>query len=192
MKKSFFLNSDTVKFLVTSSGPGVFGFINFIEKKVWISYSENVTEAIVRNIKLIETRQHKIRKMDGWDICVFERSENKASAKKNFQVYCKSYRSKGLEVLNKEFNVKIWGEIARDFRDPSKFLYYIWAGTTSAKRSASLAIFEQAQAGEEYLKNFKKGKVGELSPMSRRLVIEYKKLDMNKQQYQRLFGNEAL
>lgn len=192
MKKSFFLNSETKKFLVTSSGPGVFGFINFIEKKVWISYSENVTEAIVRNIKLIESRQHKIRKMDGWDICVFERSENKAEAKKNFQVYCKSYRTKGLEVLNKEFTVKVWGEIGRDFRDPSKFLYYVWAGTTSYKRSVILAIFEQVDVGETYLKNFKKGKVGELTPISKRLMIEYKKLDINKLDYKRLFGNEAL
>lgn len=190
MKKSFFLNSETTKFLVTNNCPGVFGFINFVEKKAWLSYSENLTEAIIRNIKLIDTKQHKIRKTDGWDICVFERSENKAEAKKNFRVYCQNYKDKGLEILNKEFRYQVWGEIGRDFRNKDAFLYYVCMGGKKAR--GVLAVFEKAEEGELYLKNFKKGKVLDQTQISKRLLIEYKKIDFTHKEYQGLFINEII
>lgn len=186
MKKSFFLNKDHVKILVTSSCPGVFGFINFIDKKAWLSYSENVTEAIIRNIKLIDSRQHKIKDLETWDVCIFERSKTKQEAKSNFRVYCQNYKAKGLEILNKELKYKIWGEIDKDFRDPNKFLYYVWLGNKTLKQ-ALLGIFDKAEIGEQYLKDFKAGKGTEFPPSSRRLVMEFKGTDFNKKEYESLF-----
>lgn len=156
-----------------------------MEKKVWISYSENLVEAIVRNIKLIETRQHKIRNLENWDLCIFERSENKTEAQKNFRLYCQNYRNKGLEILNREFKYKVWGSIEEDFRDNTKFLYYIWLGTKS--RRVPLGIFEKALEGEKILKEFKLGQVKEFPASSKRLVIEYKGMDRDSKEYKRLF-----
>lgn len=156
-----------------------------MEKKVWISYSENLVEAIARNIKLINSKQHKIRNLEDWDLCIFERSENKTEAQKNFRLYCQNYRSKGLEILNREFKYKIWGSIEEDFRDNTKFLYYIWLGTKT--RKVALGIFEKATEGEKILKEFKSGQIKEFPISSKRLVIEYKKIDKDSQEYKRLF-----
>lgn len=186
MKKAVFLNKELNKFLVTSSCPGVYGFINFIEKKVWLSYSENVTEALARNIKLVETRQHIIKNLEHWDICVFEKSDSKQEAKNNFRLYCQSYHKKGLQVLNREFKYKVWGVIEEDFRDKSKFLYYIWIGTKT-KKQAVLGIFEKATDGERYLKEFKAGKPTEFPPSSKRLVLEYKNTDLNQKEFKQIF-----
>lgn len=186
MKKAIFLNQETKKFLVTNGFPGVFGFINFIEKKAWLSYSENVSEAIIRNAKLIQTRQHKIRNLDNWDICIFENTKTKQEAKNAFRIYCQNYRSKGLEILNKELKYKVWGEIGQDFRDQTKFLYFIWAGVKGG-RPAVLGMFESATEGERYLKEFKAGKVTDFPPSSRRLVIDYRGTDFNQKEYKRLF-----
>lgn len=191
MKGPKFLQKEFLSFLVTSSSPGVFGFINFMEKKVWVSYSENVSEAILRNIKLIETRQHRIKNLEGWDVCVFTKTEDKNSAKNHFRIVCQNYRSKGLEVLNKEFNYKIWGIIEPHFKKSDEYLYYVWIGTKNRKM-AVLGIFDKALEGEEFLKKFKKTNSLEFPNSSKRLLLEYKSFNKNKAEYNKVFNDEVL
>lgn len=185
MRGPNFLEKNYIDFLVTNISPGVFGFINYGEKKIWISYTENISEAVVRNINLIENRQHKIKKIEGWDICVFGRTDNKQLAKNQFRVICKKYKEKGLQILNKEFNYKVWGSIEKSFKNPDEFLYYIWVGTRNVKLGL-LGVFQNAAEGQKALKDFKAGQLKEFPISSKRLVIEYKQLD--KEEFKRLFG----
>lgn len=191
MKKAVFLQKEFTNFLVINSCPGVFGFINFIEKLAWMSYSENVSEALIRNIKLIDSRQHIIKNLDTWDICVFEKSDSKQIAKSNYKIYCQNYRSKGIKILSREMKYKVWGKIEPDFRDSTRFLYYIWMGTKKQKK-AVLGVFESAREGELFLKGFKSGQATEFPPSSKRLVIEFKKIDQAKLEFDRMFKNETL
>lgn len=191
MKSANFLDKKLIEFLVTNSLPGVYGFINYMDKSVWLSFSENVSEAIVRNIKLIGERQHKIRSLENWDVCVFQKTKTKQEAKNSFRLLCQTYKTKGLTILNKELRYCVWGEIAPDFRNNTQFLYYIRAGAKNGK-SAVLGIFTQAREGELALKNFKAGKLKEFPLNSKRLVTEFKNTDKDKQEYNRLFKNETL
>lgn len=186
MKGPKFLQKEAIDFLVTNTGPGVYGFINFFEKKVWVSYSENISEAIIRNINLVVTRQHRIKNFENWDVCVFKKTEDKQSAKNHFRLVCQNYRSKGLEVLNKEFNYRVWGVIEPSFKNPDEYLYYIWIGTKNRKL-AVLGIFDKALAGEEFLKKFKNKEIEELPYNSKKLLQEYKQYDKIKTEYNRMF-----
>lgn len=191
MRGSIFVEKKFLDFIVTNNCPGVFGFINYAEKKIWISFSENISEAVIRNIKLAVTRNHRIKKIEDWDLCVFAKTKTKQEAKNQFRSVCQSYRGKGLEIINKEFKYRIWGSIEPSFKSPTDYLYYIWAGTKRSKLGV-LGIFTNALEGEKYLKAFKAGKVTEFPPESKRLVLEYKKFDPAKDEFNRMFNDEAI
>jgi hypothetical protein len=174
-------------FIVTWDFPGIYGFINFLEQKAWISYTENVIESLVRNVKIIKAGQHKVPNLQGWEIVVLEKTPDKSAAKKMFSLHCEDLVKKGFNLLNKQFKREIWGKIRKDFRNPECYLFYVFEG--SIKNPEIAAIFENARIGEQYIKDVKKGKPIQ---QSLGLLAEFKAIDKNKQEYEEWFKNEAL
>lgn len=186
MRAANFLDKEVIDILVTNSNPGVFGFINYMEKKAWISYSENVTEALSRNIKLVGEKQHRIKKIEGWDVCIFARTKNRQEAKNHFRVICQNYKDKGLDIINKEFKYRVWGSIEPHFKKEGEYLYYIWIGTKKAKLGV-LAIFDKAVDGSACLEQFKAGRLKEFPGNSKALVASYKESLSDKAAYSKIF-----
>lgn len=145
-----FDNEIVKKILVTLLVPGVFCFKNDKEKTVWISYSNCISESLVRNLKLIKSGEHVITISQDYSVVILSQ-EPEEGIKFSFVKHCLNYKSLGYRLLNKELSYSVKGFILSDYRDASNFLYYVFL-MAGKRKFQLLGIFDRVSAGEEFIR----------------------------------------
>lgn len=182
-----FDNENLKKILVTYLGSGVFSFENPKEKWVWISYSNCISESLVRNLKLIKAGDHVINLSQQYSVVVL--SQDPGDLKMNFAAHCLNYKSLGYKLLNKELSYSFKGVILSDYRDPQKFLYYVFL-MAGKRRFKVLGIFDKVSVGEEFLGhlNASRDYYGEPPKEYHDLLNEFHNLEA--EEYNKLMGKK--
>ncbi len=194
---SFFLDKNIKNILVTISSPGVYCFIKKDTKTVWVSYSENMAEAVIRNLKKIKEKDHPIKSQEDCDIQILDLCKSKKEAKLSFSYHCANFKSNGCTLLNKTFRYTVRGRIGRDFRDNKGFLYYaVLRG--QGRDLGVLGVFDSLRDWEAFIGqyNANSGVLGDASKYLRGnavfLTEQYNKIDFSKEEFKRLMNNEAV
>ncbi|NJO65365.1 MAG: hypothetical protein HC836_46915 [Richelia sp. RM2_1_2] len=190
------MENSTKEFLVTNSCPGVYTITENNTKNVWVTYTENISESIIRNIKSIKLGSHKIKSLD-FTVSVVKSFKTKSQAKLYYAGFCRDLVSSGYNLLNKPCSYYYRGYIEKDFRASDSYLYYIFMCTRNY-RIKCLGVFSTVSRGEEVLARLNdlggiasdNGYEALLSNKEMQLLEEYRKFDPVKREWEEV--NEAL
>lgn len=157
------VKKDFIGQIETLLNAGVYVICNRTAKEVWVSYTNNFLEALVRNIPKINKKHFRFKEslhadQVSLDFYPVASNMSREELRYKFHEECAKWATEGYKLLNKNIKYKLKGEIKKDFRllnDPTKsaFLYYVWLCTLNRKVRL-VGIFTNTMKGKKFMDSF--------------------------------------
>ena len=138
-----------LKSLTNLSCPGVWAFVNESDKKIFISYSENILSAVSRNISELLSASHSCRSLvsdfSKLDLLVLEKV-SKAETKVKAGRYKENYKADGWQLYNTSIPVQY--SVKTTISNDCKIQVYL---INRRKDKIVVGVFDSKQESDQFI-----------------------------------------